>query len=74
MCGIIPPLPNTPSWRGAQLLIDLVIVGLKLENDVLKRRKGRITIKRVGCKKTRRKRKVRGCKEKKMGKRRKGHK
>jgi hypothetical protein len=19
MCGAIPPLPNTPSWRGAQL-------------------------------------------------------
>jgi hypothetical protein len=19
MCGFIPPLPNTPSWRGAQL-------------------------------------------------------
>jgi hypothetical protein len=24
MCGAVPPLPHTPSWRGAQLSIGIV--------------------------------------------------
>jgi hypothetical protein len=26
MCGAIPPLPNTPSWRGVQLKSTVVIL------------------------------------------------